>query len=95
MTYKLVVKPEAELDILESAKWYENQQKGLGIRFVNSIDKKILNILENPLKYQVRYKETRFALVKRFPFSIHFLVEEDKIQILAVLSTHRNPQIWK
>jgi hypothetical protein len=33
MSYSLIVKPEAELDMLKSAKWYEEKQVDLGIRF--------------------------------------------------------------
>lgn len=41
MKYSLIVKPEAELDTLESAKWYEGKQKNLGVRFLDEIEKKL------------------------------------------------------
>lgn len=95
MKYHLIVKPEAEIDILESAKWYELKQKELGTRFINAIDEKIALIAKNPLKYQKRYKEVRFALLQKFPFAIHFIIDDNCIYVLAVLSTQHNPQIWK
>jgi toxin ParE1/3/4 len=96
MKYKLVIKqPEAELDLLESSQWYGGQKEGLGMRFIDSVEDKLLVINKNPLHYQVRYKTTRFALVKRFPFAIHFTVERETIFILAIMSTSRNPKIWE
>ena len=95
MKYHLIVKPEAELDIVESAKWYEQQRSELGYRLLEAVDEKISLIEKNPLLYQKRYKNMRFALLKRFPFAIHFIVQDNNIYVLAVLSTHRNPQSWK
>ncbi len=95
MTYKLIIKPQAELDLLDSAQWYENRRKGLGSNFLDAVDDKLQVVIHNPLKYQLRYKSIRLALVHRFPFAIHFTVEEDKIYVLAVLSTYRNPKIWE
>lgn len=71
MTYSLVIKPEAELDILNSVKWYEEKQAQLGLRFLEAVELKIKSIINNPLLYQVRYKNTRLALTKTFPYAIH------------------------
>ncbi|MEQ8712060.1 MAG: type II toxin-antitoxin system RelE/ParE family toxin [Cyclobacteriaceae bacterium] len=94
MKYQLVIKPDAELDILESAKWYEEQREKLGYRFLEAVDSKLRLVEKNPLLYQSRYNHTRFALLARFPFAIHFTVESDRIYVLAVLSTHKNPRLW-
>ena len=95
MIYEIVIKPQAEVDLFESTQWYETQKKGLGIRFLESVEEKMKLIGENPLKYQIRYRTVRFALIQRFLFAIHFVVEDRKIFVLAVLSTHRNPRIWE
>jgi len=90
MKYTLIVKPEAELDMLESAQWYESKQENLGSRFLELVDDKILLIIDNPLHYQIRYKTTRLALVEHFPYAIHFMVEEAVIVVLAVLGTRED-----
>lgn len=94
MSYSLIVKPEAELDMLKSAKWYEEKQVDLGIRFLDEIEDKLSLVTQNPLQYQIRYKNTRWALVKHFPYAIHFVVEEDKVIVLAVLGTRDDPEKW-
>ena len=94
MKYNLIVKPEAELDMLEAAKWYEDKQENLGSRFVEEAEEKLYLITQNPLHYQIRYKITRLALIAHFPYAIHFLVEDKYVIVLAVLGTREDPEKW-
>ena len=94
MKYILIVKPEAELDTLKSAKWYEKKQENLGIRCLEEVEDKLRLITQNPLQYQVRYRNTRLALVEHFPYAIHFIIEEEKVIVLAVLGTREDPEKW-
>ena len=89
----MIVKPPAEVDIIEAAQWYESEKIGLGEQFIKAVDDKLLLIDDNPNLYQVRYKSARLALIKRFPFAIHYTIEQETVYILAVLSTSRNPKI--
>lgn len=41
MSYSLIVKPEAELDMLKSTKWYEEKQLDLGIHFLDEVEDKL------------------------------------------------------
>ncbi|MGM0581167.1 MAG: type II toxin-antitoxin system RelE/ParE family toxin [Bacteroidota bacterium] len=94
MNYRLIVRPEAELDILESSQWYEDKQENLGIRFLDEIEEKMYLISQNPLHYQIRYKNTRLALIEHFPYAIHFLVDQKEVIVLAVLGTREDPEKW-
>jgi plasmid stabilization system protein ParE len=94
MKYSLIIKPDAELDILKAARWYEKKQQNLGIRFLDEVEDKIRLVVQNPLHYQKRYKATRLALVAHFPYAIHFMVEKDSIIVLAVLGTREDPDKW-
>lgn len=39
MSYNLIIRPEAELDIQDAFEWYETQVPGLGSEFVRAVDK--------------------------------------------------------
>jgi len=95
MSYRIFVTSEAELDALESAIWYNEQSDGLGAKFLEALDIEIVYIKSNPELFAVKYKETRVAHVKRFPYGIHYIIETERIVILAILHTSRNPQLWK
>jgi plasmid stabilization system protein ParE len=38
MNYRLIIRPEAELDLEDAFTWYESQDSGLGSEFVRAID---------------------------------------------------------
>ena len=40
--------PEAELEVIESAAWYESEVPGLGLEFGEEVERVIELLLENP-----------------------------------------------
>ena len=95
MAFKIIVRKRAEQNISEAFYWYEMKQKSLGYDFLENIQVQIRNIQNAPLLYQIRHKNIRCALVPRFPYGIFYLIENDKIIILAVLHFSRDPSFWK
>jgi hypothetical protein len=83
-------------DVLEFVNWYNQAQKGLGIRFLKEVKEKINYIDENPENILVRYQDVQIAVVK-FPFTVHFrfLKEENTLWILGVFHTSINPDKWR
>ena len=96
MKYKIQIEPEVQLDIQDAAAWYNSQQKGLGRRFYSEVKKHFKHLTTNPF-FQIRYENVRCLPVKKFPYMIHFSVNEtDKIiKVHAVTGTSRNPDIWE
>lgn len=96
--YRLTFTPEAVDDISSAAKYYEEQQQGLGKRFRSMVKNKLLSIRETPHAYAIRYDIVRFALVDIFPYSIHFIIHDETrtVRVYAVLCQYRNPMdFWK
>ncbi len=95
MAYKIIINPFAELELEEAKKWYNLQQKNLGNEFVKEIDKTIIRIEQNPLQFPKEREQIRRAVVRRFPYSLFFYVDDFIINIFAVFHSSRNPIIWK
>jgi plasmid stabilization system protein ParE len=95
--YKVKIEPEALADIQEITNWYNNARPGLGKRFQNTTIKQVNSLNKDPHMYAVRYKEIRCMTVKKFPYMVHFYInhENNTVEVLAVISTSRNPKIWK
>jgi plasmid stabilization system protein ParE len=95
--YKAIILPLAQLDIRESALWYNKQQKGLGKRFTAQVREKVHFIRQNPNASFTRYGNTKTAIVDVFPFMIHFAVNEPNklIIVSAVFHTSIHPDNWK
>ena len=95
MKYKVIVRPEAEDDLKEAFSWYEDKRIGLGYDFLLQVDAGINFINRNPEIHPIEYKGTRKHLIKRFPYKIIYLVEEEEIIILAVIHGKRRPDLIK
>lgn len=89
------LRTEAENDIYEAASWYENQRVQLGHEFLDAIEASFSRISQNPLQFPILYRDTRRALLSRFPFGVFFKLEERRIVVLAVMHASRNPVRWR
>ena len=67
MKYRLVVRPPVKAEIRTAARHYELQQLGLGREFVGEVDAVLNRLKENPFQYQALHRDTRRAIVHRFP----------------------------
>ena len=92
MRWLVDITPEAKLDIQEAIDWYNDKQKGLGKKFHKEVKNGIARLEENPF-YAIKYNQIRCLSVPKFPYLLHFIVEEDdkKVIILGILHTSLNP----
>ena len=95
--YKVKIDPEALADIQEITEWYNEPETKTGKRFQETTIKQIDSLSKDPQIYSIRYKDIRCMLVKKFPYMVHFYINEvtKDVEVLAVISTHRNPKIWE
>ena len=70
MTLEVRLRPEAEQDVADAATWYEEQRQGLGHEFLDEVLSMLSSIAETPLMYPNIYRNTRRAVIHRFPFSV-------------------------
>ena len=86
---------DALTDIQDIINWYNTQSKGLGTRFKKQIVLQISSLKDNPEIYSNRYDEVRCMLIKKFPFLVHYSLNNNKnqVQVFAVFHTSRNPAI--
>ena len=95
MSYRVKFRPEAEKDLENTAKWYEQQRENLGFEFLDEITKKCVIINQDPLLYEEVCKNLRRVVVERFPFNIFYFVEGKSIIIVAVIHGSRHPKKWQ
>ena len=83
-------------DILEAVQWYNKAQKGLGTKFLKHLKEKIEYIAKEPETAQIRYQEVQIAVIKTFPYTIHYeyIKNEKLIYIFGVFHTSINPNKW-
>ena len=92
---QLVLRPSAAADLEDAYLWYEKQQRGLGEEFLSAVSKILEAIVENPRQYPVIHRETRRALLRRFPYGIFYRILEDRVVIVACMHASREPHRWR
>jgi len=97
VSYRLVVRPEVDTDLIEAEAWYEQQKAGLGREFLLAARETIEGLSANPLIYQIRSrrKQVRWAYPPRFSYRIVFRVIGDSVVVYAVVHTARHNRHWK
>jgi plasmid stabilization system protein ParE len=95
MIAEVIVRPLAEADVREAAFWYEDKREGLGAEFALEVDEVYERIGQNPLQFPEIEEGTRRALLRRFPYSVYFVIGAGKPIIIAVFHQHRKPEAWR
>ncbi len=97
MAYILQYFDEVENDVHQAKIWYKEQKEGLETEFASAVEKAIERIIDAPQLYSVRYKKIRIAHPKRFPYSIHFYIDEPNTTVIitAIIHCKRHPKVAK
>src|SRR5712692_1542809 len=72
--------------------WYEEQRQGLGLELAAEVERFIHAIADTPERFRLVRGEVRRAVLLRFPFSIHFIIESQRVVVLAVFHAKRDPK---
>jgi len=91
MSRPIVFRSVAQLELDEAALWYEERLPGLGLEFIDAVESLCSTIAEDPQRFPFVRNQVRRAVVLRFPYTIHYLLEADRIVVLAVFHAKRDP----
>jgi plasmid stabilization system protein ParE len=96
MNQKLIIRPEAEVDITSAVVWYEEHERGLGSQLLSEIRSAINRALAAPDAYlQLRSQPAvHRILVRRFPYRIFYLTRPDALVVFAVIHVARHDRQW-
>lgn len=95
MSRALIVTPEAEADILDGFRSYEEKQLGLGTRFLGEIEQSLNRIAPNPCQYQEVEPDIRRSVVHTFPYLVFYTFDTDAVHVLAVIHGAQDPAYIK
>lgn len=84
--------PSLAKELEEIRDHYESRSAGLGRDFVDEFERQVLAIAAMPTLWMVVRSDVRRALMKRFPYVIHFrIIEQDGIRVTVVKHERRHP----
>jgi len=94
---KLAYDPRALAEMRREARWYEARAPGLGRAMLDLVDAALLAIAEAPMSFPrvPRAPRYRRAILRRYPFSIVFTVEDGFVYVVAFAHAKRRPLYWR
>ena len=95
MTRRLVVRPQARLELAEATDWYDAQDKRVGDELLRTFETSIETIMRNPFQYQPMYRNARRARLGKFPYGLIYRVSDDEIIIVSCFHGRRDPKRWQ
>lgn len=90
----LRIHTHAKRDVQHAVDFYDEVDPKITDKFLKELFSTFSVIEERPRAFQRKYKDTRVAYLRKFPFGIHYELVEEEILVLAVLHTSRNPRTW-
>ena len=95
--FNVVLSRMAQEDLVNGILWYENRRSGLGLEFEQELNQKLLEIGENPFIRQKVFKEARTAYLRRFPYSIQYIVDQSatRVYVFRIVPQAFDPQNWQ
>ena len=88
---------KAQSDIETAFDWYNEQVPKLGLKYLNTIEKRLDFIMSFPFASPMTldYESVRYTLLIDYPFVIYYKIEPNLIVIIAVLHTSQNMEKLK
>lgn len=90
--FEIIILLRADLEVDEIAEYYESLSEGLGTKFYNEYQDYVETLITFPF-FEEKYKIVRTLPLKKFPYTIHFTVDEVNkiVSIYAVTSNYQDP----
>ena len=88
---KIQILDVAEDDLIDGYYFYETQEKGLGIYFLDSLYADIESLKLFAGIHGLHLRKYHRLLSKRFPFAVYYRIKNNVIKVYAILDCRRDP----
>ena len=95
MSSRVRLRPEADLDAVGAALWYEARRSGLGLEFLAALDDALVRVGSHPQQFQQLDTGVRRVRLRRFPYGVYFVPGPECSVVVAILHLHREPDVWR
>jgi toxin ParE1/3/4 len=92
---QIILVLEAQEDLNDAFRWYEERELGLGNAFVICLESAFRQIALNPRQYPIRFENFRRILTHGFPFAVYFDYDDKCVYIYYIFHCSRNPERLK
>ncbi|HEY8022904.1 MAG TPA: type II toxin-antitoxin system RelE/ParE family toxin [Thermoanaerobaculia bacterium] len=86
--------PEAVLEVEEARSWYEQRSLAAAVGFEAELAHAVDQVSLAPSRWPRYRAGTRRYVFRRYPYSLIYTVEDDRVEILAVAQDKRRAGYW-
>lgn len=90
-----VFHPEADEEYTRAVQYCASITPELGVRLYDEIERIIHEIRSQPDRFFRFSPPARRALARKFPYSVIYLDEPDRVCIVAIMHAKRRPGYWR
>jgi len=87
--------PKASEELATSSDFYETRVVGLGDEFLNEVERIVQVLEDTPMLGIELVTPFRRAVLRRFPFSLIYAVQNNSLGVVAVAHQRLKPGYWK
>jgi len=84
----------AARELADAIDYYNCELPGLGQIFLEEVQHIIDLIQKYPLAWSPISRNTRKAILKKFPYGVIYYIESSIVYIIAIAHHHRVPRYW-
>jgi plasmid stabilization system protein ParE len=95
MTYRTRYSKEAQEDLFDAVRFYEQREAGLGGDFLDEVESALADVREHPKRWPRIRRTVRKRNTRRFPFAIIYAILRDLVYVIAVADLRRGPRWWR
>ena len=91
----LLFHPEAQAEYDAAFAWYWSRSPQAALRFEAEVQRVLALIGANPDLFPNYDDEHRYAVLRRFPYSVVYQVQPGRVFVVAVAHSARPPGFWQ
>jgi toxin ParE1/3/4 len=91
----LAFHPEAQAEYDAALAWYQARSLRAAARFEADVERTLTAVQANPQAFPAYDDEHRYAVLRRYPYSVVYLEQPDRILVIAVAHAGRAAGYWQ
>ncbi|MBI2258941.1 MAG: type II toxin-antitoxin system RelE/ParE family toxin [Flavobacteriia bacterium] len=93
--FKILILNQASEEFEEAFEYYKEINPKIAKKFFNQTNIALNDLKKNPF-YQIRYDDFRMKIVKKFPYIIHYIVDENSknVTVYGIRNSYQNPDSY-
>jgi toxin ParE1/3/4 len=92
---RLVFRPQAGRELAQAVKWYRDRDQKVAVEFVETIERILRSIQDNPFQYQAIEGGIRRAMMRNFPYKLVYQVTETELILVSCFHGARDPNVLR